>query len=254
MNKTLKLTLVKPLILEAVKNETFQRGQIDKTEQKLITAAYHEQAGDEPFHERILQRGLYYAVADLKVQLLAFIAAPQDGEAELVTSEEIEDTIVISVPVTERFNQSYADPLAKLASEYVENLMLYDWWRPINEKQAAIYSVYGERILSSIKKCFNKMPPAAPQTPYPTYISLSNNIFRIMPGESCTITYATSACKTDDIEIRIADPRVVRYEMHTAGGFIITGWQPGFTQATLYSYHNSTVAANVTIIVSEEDE
>lgn len=253
MNKTLKITLVKPLIIESVKNETFQRGQFDKTDLRLTTAAYHEQAGDEPYHERMLQRSLYWSVASLQSYLAQYLADAfaVDGQ-DNVSKEEVEDTIIISVTVSERFNPANADPLAKLASEYVENAMLMNWWQPINEKLAASYAVSVERSLAGLKRCFNKLPPAPPQDPYPVYISLHNNFFRIKPGESCTITYATSQCKMDDIDIRIADHRVVKYEMHTAGGFIITGLREGYTEASLVSLHNPTVSAQIYIIVAED--
>ena len=125
---TIKLTLIKSLIINSVKNETFLRGQVVKaSNDKLITEAYHEQAGDEQYQEALLARGLATNMADLLTHFSDYLTSSgQSSGDNIIDYDEEGDTIVISLEVSDRFNTGYTDPLAKLSSKYIEEAMLMD--------------------------------------------------------------------------------------------------------------------------------
>ena len=151
MSHQISITLVKSLIIESVKNETFQKGQFDRAvDPKAVTAAYHEQAGDEQYHLRILDRALYTNLSELKTILSEYVSPYGGMTADNIYSRENDDFIVISLSVSERFNNGMMEPLAKLCSKYVEESMLMDWWKPINDKQASLYAQFVERDLAAI--------------------------------------------------------------------------------------------------------
>ena len=57
MSKTIKIQILHALAMNSAKNETFQKGVVDKAgDPKLIQAAFHEQAGNEQYHEAMLGR------------------------------------------------------------------------------------------------------------------------------------------------------------------------------------------------------
>lgn len=252
MDGIITLTLVKSLIMESVKNETYQTGQVDKAiNDKNILAAYHEQAGDEAYHLRMLERGLYTNISDLETFLAEYITNNDSTTGDNITSEETGDYIYINLRVGDRFNTSLTDPLAKLCSKYVEENMLADWWKPLNKDKSALYLQYALKDLASIRRCFNKTAPKAPTYKYPTSISTVGSAIDIGVGEECTVTYTISDGAIDDIEIRIEDEHLI-----TAGrsreGFTIIGRQLGHTYIQLYSRHDEQVTQTVHVFVTDQ--
>lgn len=248
----IKITLVKSLIIESVKNETFLRGQVIKAaEQKLITEAYHEQAGDEKYQERILSRGLYTNLEELKTYLSDYLGDSGQSSADNLYSEEEGDNILLYIVVSDRFNKSYTNSLAKLSSKYIEESMLMDWWKPINEKQAALYAQFVERDLTAIKRCFNKTAPTAPVVPYTTELLLTGSSIDIGIGEEHTVTYAISDGAIDDIEVMIEDKNICDAG-RTHEGFTIIGKQLGHTYAVLYSRHNAEISQTIQVYVTDQ--
>lgn len=253
MNQTIQLTLNKPLIINSVKNETFLRGQVVKAaDGKLITEAYHEQAGDEEYQERILARGLATNLADLLTHFSDYLASSGQSSGDNIIDYDIEDdNIVISLVVSDRFNTGYTDSLAKLSSKYIEEAMLMDWWKPINEKQSALYAQFVERDLAAIKRCFNKTAPKAPSVPYTTQLNVVGSAICIGPGEEATVTYELSDGAIDDIEIRIADNTLIDAG-RSEQGFTVIGKQRGHTYITLYSRHNPELEQEVHVYVTDQ--
>ena len=248
MENMITLTLKKALIIESVKNETFQRGKFDKAiDPKAISAAYVEQAGNEQYHERILERTLFTSLEELKTHLSDYLL--RSGGS--VSSTEDYDDISINLSVDNRFNRAYKDSLARLCSKYIEESMLMDWWRPINEKQSQLYSLFVERDLAAIQRCFNKTAPVLPTYKYPKVIHIFGSTVRIDVGEEYTITYSTSECAIDDVEIKIADTRICEAGK-ADGGFSIIGKKAGNTTALLYSRHNEEVNNTIQIFVREQ--
>lgn len=277
----IKLTLHKPTIIEAVKNETFHKGQFDKAvDQKAIVAAYHEQAGDETYHERILERTFFTSLAEAKTLLYDYLTENGQMAADNIAESSEGSNIVLVLNVPERFNTSYTDPLAKLVSEYVVNAMLMDWWRPVNDKQSALYATFLERNVTAIKRCFSKTAPAVPKYAYPKRIILRYPLIEdneVVPGVlshdndgsvNPHMLYANPWCISvgqeseisytlegedgqdplDDIMIR-CDNICCQPGISPNGGWYVKGVSTGFTIITLQSAHNDQVYAKFAIRV-----
>lgn len=253
MNQTIQLTLIKSLIMNSVKNETFLRGQVQRAaDQKLIAESYHEQAGDEEYQERILARGLATNLADLLTHFSDYLASSgQSSGDNIIDYDEEDDNIVISLVVSDRFNKGYTDSLAKLSAKYIEEAMLMDWWKPINEKQSALYAQFVERDLAAIKRCFNKTAPKAPSVPYTTLLNVVGSAICIGPGEEATVTYELSDGAIDDIEIRIEDNTIINAG-RSEQGFTVIGKLRGHTYITLYSRHNPDLERMIHVYVTDQ--
>ena len=253
MDQTITLTLIKSLIMESVKNETFFRGQVTKAaDGRLITEAYHEQAGDEQYQERLLERGLYTNLSDLMTHLSDYLTSSgQSSGDNNIGSSEDSGNIVLTLTVSDRFNKGYTDPLAKLCGKYIEEAMLMDWWKPINEKQSALYAQFVERDLQAIKRCFNKTAPVMPTVPYTTLLKTTGNAIDIGVGEEHTVTYSISDGAIDDIECRIEDGLIAGIG-RTKEGFTIIGRQLGHTYAELYSRHDPELKKVVHVYVTDQ--
>lgn len=252
MDQTIHIILVKSLIIQSVKNETFLRGQLDKADKdNQITTAYHEQAGDEAYQEAMLSRGLYTNLEELKTHLSDYLTSSGQSVADNIYSEENSDNIVITLIVSSRFNSGYTNSLAKLSSKYIEESMLMDWWKPINEKQSALYANFVERDLAAIKRCFNKTAPTAPSVPYTTLLNVTGSAICIGPGEEATVTYELSDGAIDDIEIRIADKTLIDAG-RSEQGFTVVGKLRGHTYITLYSRHNPELERMVHVYVTDQ--
>jgi hypothetical protein len=252
MEHTISLQFVKSAILDNVKSETFLRGQVEKAaNEKAITEAYHEQAGDETYQNRLLNRGLYTNLGELKTHLSDYLTSSGQTSADNITETENDGIITITLLVSDRFNTGYTDTLAKLCSKYIEEAMLMDWWKPINEKQSALYAQFVERDLSAIKRCFNKTAPVAPSYKYPTTLEVNGSAIDIGIGEEHTITYSISDGAIDDIEIRIEDEHLISAG-RTSEGFTVIGRQLGHTYIQLYSRHNEQLTALVHVYVTDQ--
>ena len=250
MDKTITLTLVKALIIEAVKNETFLTGQVEKAaEEKLIAHAYHEQAGDETYQERLLERALYTNLGDLLSHLSDYISPDSSATGDNNYYAESGGSIVLYIVVSQRFNNAYTDSLAKLCSKYIEESMLMDWWKPVNEKQSALYAQFVERDLQAIKRCFNKTAPTAPTVPYTQSLSVTGSTVELEVGELHNITYTLSDNAIDDIEIRIEDSHIVNAG-RDEHGFLLVGKAIGHTYVELYSKHNESVSQVIQVYVT----
>lgn len=251
MNNTITITLYKPLIMESVKNETFLKGRYDKAvNEKLNAAAYEEQAGDDAYHERILKRTLATSLEELKTHLTDYLPDTAQSSADNITSEEGEDNIILHITVSTRFNKAYTTSLARLCAKYIEEAMLMDWWRPINEKQSLLYANFVERDLAAIKRCFNKTAPDAPSYKYTTALTVLGSAIELAVGEQHTITYSLSDGAIDDIEIRLADTHICQAARSTQG-FSVVAKQRGHTYAVLYSRHNDEISKTIHIYVTD---
>jgi hypothetical protein len=248
---TITITLLKSLIIESVKNETFLRGQVEKAaDQKSITVAYHEQAGNDEYQERLLQRGLQTNLADLLTHFSDYLSTTGQSSADNAYYEDNGDQIIISFIVSDRFNNRYTDSLAKLCSKYIEESMLVDWWKPINEKLSALYAQFVERDLASIKRCFNKTAPTAPTVPYTSYIRTTGSAIELAIGEVATVTYEISDGAVDDIECRVADRTLIETG-RSEEGFTVKAKLRGHTYIELYSRHNPELTRMVHVYITD---
>lgn len=166
MAKTLKLLLKKSLILEAVKADTYQSGQVDKAADSVKNAslAYNEQAGDEQYQERKLIRFLRSGLARFAAALNEFVDT-ESGTLSYVLTDDSND-IEIRVVVSDRYNDGLAQPLSSFAEEYVSYTMDYMWWQSIKPALAKDYFGYAQDTLTQIRLCLAKTAPRASAASY----------------------------------------------------------------------------------------
>ena len=132
MAQVIKIQLIQSLILNSVKNETYLSGQLTKADnEKLVATAYHEAAGDEQYHQRMLSRGMFTQAEKLKTWFDEYLTGPGNTvDDPLVSSEETTDSFVILLKVSDRFNLGYVKTLARLGQKYVEDRMIHLWtWK-----------------------------------------------------------------------------------------------------------------------------
>lgn len=252
MNNSITITLSKEQIIESVKNETFQRGSFDRAaDAKALQLAYVEQAGDEDFQKRLLLRSLSTALEELKSYLSDYLSTIGGSTGDNVIEDNGSDMITLTLVVGDRFNHGYTESIARLSAKFIEEVMLMDWWKPINEKQSSLYSKFVERDLAAIRRCFNKTAPAAPSYKYPTSLNVHGTALNIGVGEESTITYSISDGATDDINILVQDPNICAVGSSSEGVTII-GKSAGQTIIKLYSRHNEDLNALVRVTVTNQ--
>lgn len=278
MSQVIKITLLKALAINSVKNETFQKGVVEKAaDQKNVTVAYHESAGDDEYHERMLARGFFTQCEMLKTWFSEYLtgATVRSGGAPaaddpLVSSEERDDSVEISLRVSDRFNRGYVKTLARLGQKYVEDRMIRLWWATSDEKKAEFYARLAEEDLAGITQCFNKTAPAAPAYNFPDTITLTFPILdrraclpegspegMVVPvdtlmsypyiigvGDETEITYTLSKESgekpIDDIVVRADDGCCMPF-LDEKGCWQLRGVRSGITIVTLFSRHNDKV-------------
>ena len=252
MDNTILLTLYKPQIIESVKNETYKSGRFEKAaDAKAISVAYEIQAGNDEFQERLLERSFSTSLEELKTNLSDYLQDSGYSTGDNIFSSENDSNILLTLVVSNRFNRSYTDSLAKLCAKYVEEVMLMDWWRPINEKKSSLYSQFVERDLSAIKRCFNKTAPVAPSYKYPTTLRVVSSVIDIGVGEEHTVTYSISDGAIDDINARVQDANVCDVGSSNEG-FTVIGKNVGDTLIQLYSRHNEQLTQTVHVYVKDQ--
>jgi hypothetical protein len=251
MDNTILLTLYKPQIIESVKNETYKSGRFEKAaDAKAISVAYEIQAGNEDYQERLLERSFSTGLEELKTNLSDYLQDSGYSTGDNIFSADDNSNITITLVVGNRFNKSYTDSLAKLCAKYVEEVMLMDWWKPVNEKKSSLYAQFVERDLKAIKRCFNKTAPEAPSYKYPTTLSVVGSAINIGVGEERTVTYSISDGAIDDINIRVQDPNVCSIGSSSEGVTII-GKNFGETYIQLYSRHNEELSKTIHVYVAQ---
>lgn len=256
--KKLTLNLAVSLIMEAVKSETLIKGRIDKAvDSKAAELAFNEEAGDEEFHERKLSRTMHTSLSRLMSKIGEYVDERQATGADNVYSvSESTDTITITLNVSDRFNGSMTEPLAKLCSKFIEDHMLYLWWGTFNVKQAEFYKTIWEIDLEDIKACFTKTAPIVPTVKYAEdgetdfILTQMGSTFPVPKGETFTLTYQLSDGVMDDIEAVSADASIVKVEGKRDKTFMfLAGKTAGTSLVTLYSKHTD-VSHTITVVVS----
>ena len=166
MSKTITLSLKKSLILEAVKADTYQSGQVDKAADPVKNAAlaYNEQAGDEKYQERKLVRFLRSGLARFAAAMNEFVDS-ESGSLSYTLADD-SDAITIKVVVSDRYNDGLAQPLSSFAEEYVSYTMDYMWWQSIKPALAKDYFGYAQDTLTQIRLCLAKTAPSSSSSSY----------------------------------------------------------------------------------------
>ena len=277
MSQVIKITLLKELAVNSAKNETFKTGVIDKAaDQKNITVAYHESAGDDQYDERMLARGFFTQCEMLKTWFSEYLTGSgNSADDALVSSEESDDSVEISLKVSDRFNIGYVKTLARLSQKYVEDRMIHLWWATSDEKKAAYYAKLAEEDLAGITQCFNKTAPSAPSYNFPDAIEIRFPIlggaistpnhevpadtlmsypYIIAAGEETEITYVLSNASgkkpVDDIIVR-ADDGCCMPCLDDCGRWQVRGIKPGMSVITLFSRHDDRVFARFALRVTK---
>ena len=274
MSKTIKIQIIHSLAMNSAKNETYQKGVVDKAvKPDLITAAFHEQAGNEAYHEAMLGRYMFSQIELLKTFFSDYLTGGGNvAEDATIDSTEADGVSEILLKVSDRFNDGYVKTLARLSQKYVEDRMIYLWWHSVSKEFAAIYAGAAEEDLAGIRGCFNKVAPSAPTYDFPTAIELRypiiperdhvpgyitpDNRDTIEPemlfanpwviglGSETEISYTLSGEDNrkpiDDIIVR-ADNTCCQPFIMSNGRWCIRGQQTGYAIVTLFSRHNDQV-------------
>ena len=166
MSKTITVQLKKDLIFEAVKADTFQRAQADKSDNPVANAAraYCEAAGDESFHMRKLLRNLRSGLAKFATMMNEFVDTENGSITYALTDSSNDITVVIVV--TDRYSNGLAQPLASLAEDYIVYCMNSDWWQQFKSELAKDYYERAADTLNFIRLCLAKTAPSAASADY----------------------------------------------------------------------------------------
>ena len=282
MSKHLKIQIIHSLALNSAKNETYQKGVVEKAvDPKLITAAFHEQAGNEKYHEAMLGRSMFSQIEVLKTFFADYLTGGGNvAEDATIDSTEADGVTEILLNVSDRFNNGYVKTLARMSQKFVEDRMVYLWWLSVSKEYAAIYNTAAEEDRTIIMNCFHKTAPEAPTYKFPTAIEvrypiipereqmpgfitpdnkdvvmpemLFANPFIIGIGQESEISYTLTGDDDtkpiDDIVVRADNPCCKTY-IDKCGRWGVVGKSLGYTVVTLYSRHDDTVFAKFAIRV-----
>lgn len=280
MGKIIKIQILHSLAVNSAKNETYQKGVVDKAvDANLVKAAYHEQAGNEAYHETMLQRFLLTQIEVLKTKFCDYLTGDGNlAEDATIDATEANGVTEILLHVSDRFNNGYTKTLARLSQKFVEDRMIHLWWVPVAKDFAALYAQVAEDDLEGIRGCFHKTAPTAPRYKYPTAIELRypiipernqvpgyitpDNRATIQPevlfsnpwivgkGQSSDISYTLTGENDqkpiDDIVVR-CDNACCMIGLDTFGKWYLKGVATGYTLVTLFSRHNDNVFAQFAV-------
>lgn len=283
MSKTIKIQILHELAMNSAKNETYQKGVVEKAvDAKLITAAFHEQAGNEAYHEAMLSRYMFSQIEVLKTFFADYLTGGGNiAEDATISGTEANGVTDILLSVSDRFNDGYVKTLARLSQKFVEDRMTYLWWHSVSKEFAAIYGGAAEEDRAGIMACFNKTAPSAPVYRFPVSIEirypiipargdvpgiitpdntghvqdvqLFSNPWIIGIGDDSEISYTihgedNGVSVIDDIMVR-ADNPCCQPCIGSDGCWHLRGMSAGFSVVTLFSRHNDQVFAKFAVRV-----
>lgn len=168
MSKTITLNLKKSLIMEAVKADTYQRAQADKSLDAVANAtlAYNEAAGDETYHERKLLRLLRSGLAKFATMMNEFVDPESGSLSYSIGKQGDDDAITMTIVVSDRYNSGLAQPLSSLAEDYIVYNMDCVWWQSFKSDLAKDYFAMANDTLTYIRLCLAKTAPSASSASY----------------------------------------------------------------------------------------
>ena len=227
MSKRIKIQILLALAKQSAKNETYQKGVVDKAvDPKLVTAAFHEQAGNEAYHEAMLGRYMFSQIEMLKTFFADYLTGDGNiAEDATISSDEANGYYDIILNVSDRFNNGYVKTIARLSQKYVEDRMVYLWWNSVSKEFAAIYAAAAEEDLAGIRACFAKTAPEAPEYHYPTDIEIR---YPIIPERNGIPGYITPASSVSDnsvipVDTLFANPGLISRGSQSEISYVLSG-------------------------------
>lgn len=165
MSKTITLSLTKSLIFEAVKTDTYITGKVEITTDGSQNAkVYNEQAGDDNFHERKLERTLRGAVGAFESLLTEFVDTSTGSISDDLATAT--DAFAITIVTSDRFLNGLAQPLASLAQEFIINRMIAQWWTAAKPELSQFYLALSNDNIASVRRCLSKKAPTTSSADY----------------------------------------------------------------------------------------
>lgn len=258
---TIKLSLSKAVIFDAVKSATYMRGKMLKaTSSNAEAAAYDLTAGDEDVDTRALNRYIQDGFEQLKTVFVDYI----DNDAVTVGNNLIQDgvdgsTLTYYLKVSYRWNGTLTDACARLSSKYIADYATLLWYGDNGlSDMVNYYTAMLKNDEVAVRKCFIKSPPVAPISSYPTSVSLlddatgdeilPNGSVTLEQGETGGVNYVLDDGMVDDIEAHSEDPEIVAVRRSKKGFKLIAGLK-GRTLITIFSRHNDDVSTSFYVTV-----
>lgn len=167
MSKTITLNLNKKLIFEAVKTDTFITGKVEITTDGTQNAkVYNEQAGDDTFHERKLERTLRGAVGAFESLLTEFVDTSAGSITDTLAEADVDGDFTIVIVTSDRFLVGLAQPMASLAQEFIINRMVAQWWTAAKPELSQFYLALSNDNIASVRRCLSKKAPLTSSAEY----------------------------------------------------------------------------------------
>ena len=135
--KTIQLTILRSTIIDAVKSETLITSNADRAaDEKATRLAYQEAIGDDDFVERKLERDMLTAAEELKTFFSDYVMQNKQSTADNAVMLDMSDNAAVKyrMLLSDRFNDSYVDSLARLGSDFIKNKMLMLWWENMGQR------------------------------------------------------------------------------------------------------------------------
>ena len=252
--KTIQLTILRSTIIDAVKSETLITSNADRAaDEKATRLAYQEAVGDDDFVERKLERDMLTAAEELKTFFSDYVMQSKQSTADNAVMLDMSDNAAVKyrMLLSDRFNDSYVDSLARLGSDFIKNKMLMLWWENINPQRAEIFFNLSDKVLSPIMRCFNRLPPQPPVYPYPKKIKAPASPQTLKKGNTYKLTYSLKDGDIDDVEVSSLNLNVLSVYKVEDGVIAVETIDSGLSTIQLYSRHDPTVKNFVIINVTD---
>jgi len=167
MSKTLTITISKDAVIESIKGDTSITGNIDRSADPVKNAgvAYNEQAGNDAYHEKKIDRLVKTAISKFEAEIAEFTDGSINDTATTDPDTHL-TTITITMSVSDRYNAGLAKPLGGLAQSYIVNMALFGWWTSIKPDFAKGFATMAADAIVYVRKCFAKNSPGTSTSSY----------------------------------------------------------------------------------------
>ena len=158
---TLTIQIGYSAVVQAVKGDTYITSSVDRGADAVKNAgvAYNEAAGDDGHHEKKIDRLILGAVSKFASELAEYVDPSSNSSISISINESSSDKIIITLPVTSRYDSGLATPLSGIAQDYIVNMAIYGWWISIKPEFAKSFAALAADALIYIRKCFAKTAP-----------------------------------------------------------------------------------------------